>query len=188
MAKATRILAGSLVMMVLGSLNGTAEAQNLTLTVRLRNDARAPELHVAAAKKQVTRIYADAGIDIVWVASGARITVALLSREQADLMHQMKDVMGYAPASGTDGGRFAYVLNHRVDEVSAGYRSAKTIVLGAALAHEMGHLLLPSKPHSSSGLMREKWGQSDFRDANRGELLFTPEQARVMREGLEIGR
>jgi len=96
--------------------------------------------------------------------------------------------MGYAPASGTDGGRFAYVLNHRVDEVSAGYRSAKTIVLGAALAHEMGHLLLPSKPHSSSGLMREKWGQSDFRDASRGELLFTPEQARVMREGLEIGR
>ena len=188
MAKATRILAGSLVMMVLGSLNGPAEAQNLTLTVRFRNDVRAPDPHVAAAQKQVTHIYADAGIDIVWVTSDARITIALISRDQADLMHQITDAMGYAPASGAEGGRFAYVLNHRVDEVSAGYRSARTIVLGVALAHEIGHLLLPSKPHSSTGLMRKNWGQPDFRVASRGELLFTPEQARAMREGLEIGR
>jgi hypothetical protein len=188
MAKATRILAGSLVMMVLGSLNGTAEAQNLTLTVRFRNDARAPAPHVAAAQKQVTLIYADAGIDIVWVASGARITITLISREQANLMHQIKDAMGYAPASGAEGGSLAYVLNHRVEEVSRGYNSPRTVVLGVALAHEIGHLLLPSKPHSSQGVMREKWDQPDFRSARHGELLFTAEQARAMREKLEIGR
>ncbi len=188
MAKATGAHAASLVTLVLVSLSSTVEAQNLTLTVRVRNDARAPDLYVAEAQKQVTHIYADAGIDIVWVPSGARITIALISREQADLMHQVKDVMGYAPASGAKGGRLAYVLNHRVDEVAAGYNSAKTVVLGAALAHEIGHLLLPSKPHSSQGVMREKWDRPDFRSARRGELLFTLEQARAMREGLEIGR
>ena len=184
MAKATRILAGSLVIVVLGSLNSTAEAQNLALTVRVRNDARALDQDLAAAQKHVTHIYADAGIDIVWAASGARMTIALISREQAELMHQVKDVMGYAPASGAEGGRLAYVLNHRVDEVSAGYNSAKTVVLGVALAHEIGHLLLPSKPHSSKGLMRGKWDQSDFRRARLGELLFTPEQVMAIRERL----
>jgi hypothetical protein len=175
-------------MLVLGGLNCTAQAQNLTLTVRLRNDARALDQDLASAQKDVTHIYAKAGIDVVWVASRARLTVALISREQADLMHQIKDAMGYVPASGAEGGRFAYVLNHRVDEVSAGYRSAKAIVLGVALAHEIGHLLLPSKPHSSSGLMRKKLGQPDFLDARRGKLLFTPEQARTMRGRLDIER
>ena len=185
MAKATRILAAGLVTLVLGSVNGTAEAQNLTLTVRVRNDARALDQDVAAAQKDVTQIYTRAGIDVVWVAGGARITIALISREQADLMHQVKDVMGYAPASGAEGGRLAYVLDHRVVQVSAGYKSPKTVVLGAALAHEIGHLLLPSKPHSANGLMRKKWDHSDFWNARRGELLFTPEQARAMRERLE---
>jgi hypothetical protein len=185
MAMATRILTAGLVTLVLGSLNGTAEAQNLTLTVRVRNHAHALDHDVAEAQKRVTHIYAAAGIDIVWLTSGARLTIALISREQADLLHQVKDVMGFAPASGDEGGRLAYVLNHRVVEVSAGYKSAKTVVLGAALAHEIGHLLLPSKSHSANGLMREKWDRSDFRSAARGALLFTPEQARAMRERLE---
>ena len=188
MAKTTRILAAGLVTLGLGSLHGTAEAQNLRLTVRVRNNARAPEPIVVAAQQRVAHIYADAGIDILWVTSGARITVALISRDQADLMHQVTDVMGYAPASGAEGGRLAYVLNHRVDEVSASYRFAKSIVLGAALAHEIGHLLLPSNPHSSTGLMRKKWAQPDLWDAGRGKLLFTPEQARAMRGRLEIER
>ena len=138
MAKATTMLAGGLLTLMVGSVNGTAEAQNPTLTVRVRNDARALDLHVAAAQEHVTQIYAKAGIDIAWVESDARLIVALISREQADLMHQDKDAMGYAPVSGAKGGRLAYVLNHRVDEVSAGYRSPKTIVLAAALAHEIG--------------------------------------------------
>jgi hypothetical protein len=185
MAKATTILAAGLMTLVLGNVDGTAEAQNATLTVRVRNDARALDQDVAAAQKHVTQIYAKAGVDVVWVGGGARMTVALISHEQADRMHQHKDAMGYAPASGAEGGRLAYVLNHRVDAVSAGYGSPKTVVLGVTLAHEIGHLLLPSRPHSAQGLMRRKWDESDFRNARRGELLFTPEQALAIREKLE---
>ena len=111
--------------LVLGNVNSTAEAQNLTLTVRgaERRPSHGPgrrggpetgdpdrrksrHRHRLGRKRRAHHRRA-------------------LSREQGDLMHQMKDAMGYAPASGTEGGRLAYVLNYRVDEVSAGYRSAE---------------------------------------------------------------
>jgi hypothetical protein len=69
----------------------------------------------------------------------------------------------------------------RVNAVSAGYHAATDVVLGAAIAHEIGHLLLPHDSHSKSGIMRAEWNQSDFRNAKSGGLLFTADQAAQIR-------
>jgi len=54
------------------------------------------------------------------------------------------------------------------------------IVLGHAMAHEIGHLLLPYG-HSPTGLMRAEWEAKDLRLAANRQLNFTSEQAELMR-------
>ena len=55
------------------------------------------------------------------------------------------------------------------------------IILGCVIAHEVGHLLLGSNSHSNSGIMQGQWGRGQIRRAMTGTLLFTQEQARLIR-------
>lgn len=69
---------------------------------------------------------------------------------------------------------------NRVHEIAADYGSTRSVVLGTAIAHELGHLLL-SKDHSTTGIMKPYLNQSDFRNVRNGRLVFTDEQADVIR-------
>jgi hypothetical protein len=62
------------------------------------------------------------------------------------------------------------------------------LVLGMTMAHEVAHLLLPNNGHSPSGIMRDSWTQSDYKKAGLGQLFFTKEQARLMRDALAAVR
>ena len=50
-----------------------------------------------------------------------------------------------------------------------------------AVAHELGHLLLPSNVHTTAGLMRKDWTRRDFQNAREGLPLFTLEQVADVR-------
>ena len=54
------------------------------------------------------------------------------------------------------------------------------------MAHEIAHLLLPDASHSPSGIMRDSWTPSDYRKARFGQLFFTTDQARLMRDALAV--
>ena len=54
-------------------------------------------------------------------------------------------------------------------------------ILGHVIAHEFGHLLLNLDSHSPTGIMRGMWDTNDFAAATYGDLLFTPQQAEVIR-------
>ena len=57
------------------------------------------------------------------------------------------------------------------------------IVLAHAMAHEIGHLLLPYG-HAATGLMRADWDAKDMRLAVHGRLNFTSEQAELIQTRL----
>jgi hypothetical protein len=59
------------------------------------------------------------------------------------------------------------------------------MVLGCAIAHEIGHLLLGPNRHSVSGVMRAHWEREDIRLALMGSMLFTSEQARLMQAEMQ---
>ena len=50
------------------------------------------------------------------------------------------------------------------------------------MAHEIGHLLLRSREHSSQGIMRRDWPSTDLQSAAQARLRFTAEQSRRMRD------
>ena len=58
------------------------------------------------------------------------------------------------------------------------------VLLGYAMAHELGHLLLGLNSHSPTGLMRADWRTKDLIDMARGGLGFSQEQARTMKAKL----
>jgi hypothetical protein len=57
-------------------------------------------------------------------------------------------------------------------------------VLGYALAHELGHVLTHSTAHENNGLMKGVWSKTDWQRAAVELILFSPEQARRIRQPL----
>jgi hypothetical protein len=55
------------------------------------------------------------------------------------------------------------------------------IILGSAIVHEIGHLLLGPNNHSADGIMCAKWERKQVEQARWGSLLFTSEQSKVLR-------
>jgi hypothetical protein len=54
-------------------------------------------------------------------------------------------------------------------------------ILAVAIAHEIGHGLLPPPAHSPTGIMRAAWEGDDIRHALDGPIEFTPTQAETIR-------
>jgi hypothetical protein len=142
---------------------------------------------LAEALEDVTRIYRQAGVGVLWATPEslcaesstvphAKLTVAILSSKQATRMDTpfTSDSVGFAPRDAAEGGQVAYVLYDRIDMLadSNGWHQAR--VLAIAMAHEIGHLLLPSDAHSLDGVMRGDWTNEDVQLAQRNLLFFTP--------------
>ena len=151
----------------------------------LRNDADVPAEVLAAARETASAAYAAAGVEIAWTARPPMATVALLPREKARQIRHRPEVIGFATGNRARGAKMAYVFVHRVEELAARYRLPASAILGAAIAHELGHLMLPHDAHTDIGLMRPILDHADFRKANRGELLFSRNQAVQIREAIE---
>ena len=62
-------------------------------------------------------------------------------------------------------------------------------MLAIAMAHEIGHLLLPSKGgHSHIGLMRAEWTRADLQLAQRELASFTSRQGALLRSRISMSR
>jgi hypothetical protein len=59
------------------------------------------------------------------------------------------------------------------------------LVLACAIAHELGHLLLPMRGHSAAGLMRACWSRDEFQRAEQGQLKFSADEIVGIRAGLD---
>ena len=169
------------VVLVLTAAAVAQERETINVTVRLRNDAGISESVIALARAAAVKVFSAAGVQLIFVPRTPHLTLVLLSADGGRRMHQVAEAMGYAPSSGGQGGRIAYVLSDRVEQLSHTRGTDMAAVLGVAVAHELGHLLLPSHAHSETGLMRKEWNRRDFRNAWNELPLFTPEQVRDLR-------
>jgi hypothetical protein len=184
-------------------------APTLTIVLQVPDHRGVPIGIVTRAKPAVTRIYREAGVDVTWrdARSGARSAAAqqaprgfeqgfalvVLPREMTDQLTVTTDALGAAAGTPESRGRVAYVFYNRVQAVARTYLNTArrramddqytAIVLAHAMAHEIGHLLLPYG-HSATGLMRAGWDGQDLRLAVRMQLTFTPDQAALIRARL----
>ncbi|MGH2399573.1 MAG: hypothetical protein ACRDF6_06980 [bacterium] len=191
-----------IVMLGLGGVGALAFADHagrLPILMRLRDTAEVPQHVLTEAQEEVTRIYREAGVDILWstpaslsaesnAARQAALTVAILSDDQAERINSagMRDAVGFAVRTATEGGRVAYVVYNRVQMITGGNGLDSAQGLAIAMAHEIGHLLLPHNAHSPIGLMRAEWTTADLKLAQRSRLLFTAAQAELLRSRISV--
>ena len=150
------------------------------------------------AEQEVVRIYAAAGVDAIWrdafpLADETRadvlahVTVGILDAWATDRMtageRRGSKIIGRAARAA----RRAYVFYPRLESAARLRDRHVGMVVGAAVAHEVGHLLLPKNSHSNVGIMREDldlkslkpWGFTPAQSADiRKRLRMWPQPAR----------
>jgi hypothetical protein len=157
-----------------------------TLGVRVRNDAQLPDRTLEEALMIAGGVYRRAGVLVDWVrdsaddAPAASLTIAIVP-SGADVPFAVgNDAMG--TARGAEGARatVAYVFYDRVRDFGERGHVDAWVMLGCAIAHELGHLLLPVNSHAPDGIMRANWDPKMIARAG-GFLSFAPDQGRLLR-------
>jgi len=159
--------------------------------VRVHNYAQVSTEILAQAEVEAAGILGKAGIEIAWsncdptqkdLGDAAECNQFL---GPTNLAVRILPYLGALP--GTDKktmgfalGNLASVSIRRVSEEAAEFGVQPYEVLGPAIAHELGHVLLGQRGHSPSGIMRAHWRREDYERAPRGAFNFTAEQAELM--------
>lgn len=74
----------------------------------------------------------------------------------------------------------ATMFNDRIITVARRAGLDYSAVLGRAMAHEVGHLLLMVDGHGSSGLMRAVWTDAELIRGRRDDWTFSPRERRLL--------
>jgi hypothetical protein len=69
-------------------------------------------------------------------------------------------------------GVLATIYVDRVDWMAAHGGVDRHALLGRAIAHELGHLLMATSAHGTSGLMRSVWSRSEIRRGQKTDWIF----------------
>ena len=75
----------------------------------------------------------------------------------------------------------ATVYVDRVESVARGAGIDTRRVLGLAIAHEIGHVLLNSNTHAANGLMRADWSRKELRRKDAAAWQFLEVEAALIR-------
>ncbi len=168
----------------------------LAVTLRVVNEGGVPPSHLVAAEKEAVRVFHQSGIDLIWLAcepgsaesvSGpaefwVRIVTRRPSAASADMLGftELYEHQDERQGSGSSGIYYPAAV-----ELARRGLAPIGAILGAAIAHEVGHLLLGANAHFYYGVMFAHWGRPEFERIAASELNFAPEQARLLREKIE---
>ena len=159
--------------------------------VALVNEEVVPLDVVRRARAEVTRIYSQIGVEIAWTEEldqGNRVRVVKLTDWEPVDRSRSATALGVTVVG--ERSRRAYIIWPRVQNVARRSTVGLDAMLAVAIAHEIGHILLPHNAHGKRGLMRESWDANDLRLAAAGLLGFSRESAvkiaRAMRSEMTI--
>ncbi len=156
--------------------------------VMLQNDAGVPSEVAARAQAEVVRLCGLIGVEVAWVTEvpepGRRVrVVSLVTWEPADDAIP-ESVLGLTYANRERRGYRAYVFWQRVERATQKFTASLYNLLAVAIAHELGHMLMPDGSHAKRGLMEAPWNSAHLRSASAGLLVFSAETAALIRRGV----
>jgi hypothetical protein len=157
----------------------------LPLAVAVQNNAEVSESELAAAKAQVSDIYEAIGVTIDWgTVSDRGFHLVIVRSAAAAHLGASDDALGLTPATLSGPGRRAYIFEDRARASFRELHMEFAALLGCAMAHELGHMLLPLHSHSETGIMRAAWDGAHLSVGTSDYLHFTPWQEKMIRQRL----
>ena len=143
------------------------------IQMQMDNDAGVPATILKDSQDEVARIFADAGLRVEWTETGPRFTVQIVPIALG-YGRPSSPVMGVALRNRS--GATARIFFNQVQDSARTWDVDVSTLLAYVIAHEIGHLLLPYVPHSTTGLMKAEWDRALVREAAAGSLTFTDAQ------------
>lgn len=166
-----------------------------TITVLVYNYAQASTAILATAEREAFKIFGAAGVRVVWLDCLEKFLTSeseeacqrgwtpqtpglrLMSRHVTGMYQDSEFGFAAIPVLAT--------VNYK--RIAGWYgrddaRYVLPVMLGCAMAHELGHLLLRDPGHSTTGIMQPQWGDEQIRQALTSRLRFTSQQAILIQE------
>ena len=170
------------------SIRGTAHAGQLA--IRAYDAYGVPVSQMARAREVASALLGAAGVDSVWidcstpadcqspVGRGEVVLrlVAAPSGESANVLGEA--LVDHAAHTGV----LATVFADHVDRAASRAQADGGVVLGRAIAHEIGHLLGSS--HRTAGLMRSRWSDKELRRQRDTDWMWSTLDAAEIRARL----
>jgi len=178
------------------SVSGAAPA---TLTVRLYNTAGIPDVELQASRRTAELILRDTGLDVTFRQCVSRVPSVAPVDSCAEPLRPTEVVVRVidAPMFNTtlhpdaygityvirdlDRGWLATVFADRINVAAARVDVDGGTLLGRVMAHEVGHLLLGTRYHGASGVMRAEWSDAQLARTAREWRFTTIEATRMQR-------
>jgi hypothetical protein len=168
-----------------------------TIIIRSYNNFGVPAADLAAARQDAEAILQQAGVNVIWeecwvggprpepsasrcdAPVGGDIVLRLQKTRDADRSKFVS--MGFSLVGTAAAPFLATVYVDRVASVARGAGTDSRRVLGLAIAHEVGHVLLNSNTHAPAGLMRADWSRNDLRRIDPAAWTFLDSEAARLR-------
>jgi len=196
----------SLAALVLLSLGATSHASDpvgttdTQLTVRVYGGRNAGSLRPETGYEVAARLLRHAGIEAHWVfcpepgSDEAHDPCAVpleptelavrVTRSNEPTTGTTQLPLGYSLVDAARGaGSLATVYVDRVEWLARAAGTPRHDLFGRAIAHEIGHLLLGTNEHATSGVMRGQWSSDSLRSSAQ-DWEFTREHGTRMRAAL----
>jgi hypothetical protein len=170
------------------------EFSALDLTVSVFNDAGVEPSVWLQAEGRATEIMRRSGISLTWLDCGSPATrmpdpncsaISYPTHLSVRVVPKISPVKGhifgqtFQDAAGE--GNYALVYYPSIKAFRPTTAVPAGELLGCVVAHELGHLLLGTASHSSTGLMSAVWQDPELRQVVRGNLLFTGDEGEHLR-------
>jgi len=171
-----------------------AEIPANPVTVRVYETAPVDAAATAAALNLARTTLAAATVDVSWNPCGSRTGVAsscakppagelvlrivISAPQPQDRQLPLGDAL---VDTGAGAAILATVYADRVVRVAKAAGMPIHALLGYAIAHELGHLLLASSTHNARGLMRPIWRDHELRSTRSADWTFTSQEVAAIR-------
>ena len=174
-------------LLALVAVSGVRDGTAARITARVVNSAKVEERTLAESEEQAGRVLEQAGIGVVWQDCTGSVGGACASELGGSefWIHVANwkpagrpvEVLGFTaidpdPARGPN---LAGVYYPKVKQMVSEFLIDEVPILGAAIAHEIGHLL--GAGHSLNGIMRPQFNRRCMVEFSAGGLLFSEDQA-----------
>jgi hypothetical protein len=174
-----------------------------SLIIRVYDNAGVPANQRARALSRANAILARTDIAVEWIDCPARQSLAKegsssavcatpptsqelvirLVRSTSGTLGMGHAALGYSLIDAeTSTGTIGTVFIDRVEQLANSVTLETATLMGRAIAHEIGHLILGSNQHSDAGLMREIWTVEQLRKNRTVDWVFLPAEGERMRQ------
>lgn len=170
-----------------GELSSAADREGPAIVVHVSDYSGVGSAGLARALAHAQGVFKTAGVRVVWsdakagpnarACGGLNLFVILLSPEQMEEQGGREIALGRASRADLQ----AWIYPGRVSKLAWQRSMDERALLGLAIAHEIGHLVLPGQDHSPTGIMT-----AGINTEARGMgARFTPQESAAIRALLE---